>query len=105
MTIDTFLKPSTEGYQSYLLRLWKEQNSLGWRASLQDVSTHECHNFANLANLLAFIYDQVGQAIVEIEPEIYEPYRQASPKTPVFEASARRAIKNPIFQTLIYEEV
>jgi hypothetical protein len=105
MKINTFLKPRTEGYQSYLLRLWKEQNTPGWRASLQDVATHECHNFSNLSNLLSFIYSQVGQAVVEIEPEVYEAYRQASEKTPVFQPISKRVIKNPVFHNLTFEEV
>lgn len=105
MKIDTFLKPRTEGYQSYLLRLWKEQNTPGWRASLQDVATHECHNFANLTNLLSFIYGQVGQAVVEIEPEVYQAYRQPSHKTPVFQPISKRVIKNPVFPNLTFEEV
>ena len=82
--IPTIQQPRTEGYQSYLLRLWKDENAPGWRASLQDVRTNECHNFANVSHLLTFIYGQVGQAIADIEPEIYAPYRQASQKTPVF---------------------
>ena len=99
------LKPRTQGYQSYLLRLWKEDNTPGWRASLQDVATHERHNFANLSNLLSFIYSQLDQAIVEIEPEVYKPYRQAGERTPVFQPISKRAIKNPVFHELTFEEV
>jgi hypothetical protein len=105
MKIDTAPQPRTEGYQSYLLRLWKDQNAPGWRASLQDVTTHECHNFANLSTLLSFIFGQVGQAILEDQPEIYEPYRQAGRKTPVFQPISKRVIKNPVFHELTFEEV
>ena len=81
-----------EGYQSYLLRLWKDQTTESWRASLQDVRTNECHNFADVSHLLTFIYSQVGYAITEMEPEIYDPYRQTSQET-------------PLFHTLTFEEV
>ena len=79
----------TRDYQSYLLRMWKEEEPVGWRASLQNVSTQECHYFDNMTNLLSFLYNQVGQAIVEFDSQAYAPYRKASRKTPVFQPTMK----------------
>jgi hypothetical protein len=63
MTSQVFLikmKTSLHVYQSYLLRLWKEGLAPGsvWRASLQNVATGECTNFANLNELFRFLLVQ-----------------------------------------------
>ena len=86
MALNTLINPTpTRDYQSYLLRMWKEADSAGWRASLQDVCTQECHYFASKANLLSFLSNQVGQAIIEVDQHAHAPYSQASPKMPVFQ--------------------
>ena len=90
VALNTLINPApTRDYQSYLLRMWKEGEPVGWRASLQNVSTQECHYFANMTNLLSFLYNQVGQAIVEFDSQAYAPYRQASRKTPVFQPTMK----------------
>jgi len=48
-------------YQSYLLRVWKENHDLEWRGSLQNVATGECHNFGNLSNLFSFLQSQTEE--------------------------------------------
>jgi hypothetical protein len=52
------MKPIYRLYQSYLLRLWKEQVESDWRASLQEVVTGECHYFSNLQALFTFLESQ-----------------------------------------------
>jgi hypothetical protein len=49
------------GYHSYLLRLWRvgSADALSWRASLEDVRTHEHWNFASLELLFAFLKEQL----------------------------------------------
>lgn len=89
VALNTLINATSQGYQSYLLRLWKEDEPVGWRASLQNVSTQECHYFANMTNLLSFLYNQVGQAIVETDSPAYEAYRKASHKTPVFQTLSK----------------
>jgi hypothetical protein len=42
-------KPS--GYYSYLLRLWREGEKMGWRASLHDPHTGERLGFASIDEL------------------------------------------------------
>ena len=49
------MKSARTAYQSYLLRLWCEDEKGEWRATLEDVATSECHNFPNMASLFAFL--------------------------------------------------
>ena len=48
------------GYRSYLLRLWRvgSADAPSWRASLEDVRTHERRSFTSLADLFAFLKEQ-----------------------------------------------
>ena len=53
---------TTIHYQSYLLRLWRENPDSPWRASLESVTTGERQVFARLDALLAFLESGSGQA-------------------------------------------
>jgi hypothetical protein len=50
------------GYRSYLLRLWQVGSAdvANWRASLEDVRTHQRRNFANLEQLFAFLIEETS---------------------------------------------
>jgi hypothetical protein len=52
------------GYRSYLLRLWQvgSADAPRWRASLEDVRTHQRLIFASLDQLFAFLLDQTAGA-------------------------------------------
>jgi len=50
-------------YQSYLLRMWRESVNGEWRASLQNVATSECQNFADLEALFAYLRDEAEQKV------------------------------------------
>jgi len=54
-------------YHSYLLRVWKENNDLEWRGSLQNVATGECHNFGNLSSLFSFLQSQAEDLLAHPE--------------------------------------
>lgn len=56
-------------YESYLLRLWCEKDGADWRASLENIVTHECHHFANLYSLFKFINEMTGETNIKIEIE------------------------------------
>ena len=56
-------------YQSFLLRLWCEKEGADWRASLENIVTHECHNFANLYSLFNFLSEMSGETNIRIEIE------------------------------------
>ncbi len=59
--------PETQvNYTSYLLRLWRVNNSGRpvWRASLENTRTGERHGFADPASLFAFL-NQVTQPPLE----------------------------------------
>lgn len=57
------------GYQSYLLRLWRENGEdWSWRLSLQDTHTGERIGFACLEDLLRFLSDKT-QSITLTYPE------------------------------------
>jgi hypothetical protein len=50
------MKPANvTAYQSYLLRLWCEKDKDNWRASLEDVVSHEHYNFSSLKALFDYI--------------------------------------------------
>lgn len=49
------MKASTRLYQSYLLRMWKENAEGDWRSSLQDVSSGECSTFISLDEMFVFL--------------------------------------------------
>lgn len=51
-------KPRPPEYHSYLLRLWRDQSPIGWRASLQSTRTSARHTFADLDSLLSFLLDE-----------------------------------------------
>lgn len=52
---------NTNMYHSYLLRIWRENASGEWRASLSNVLTGESRHFPNINALLAHICHQVEQ--------------------------------------------
>jgi hypothetical protein len=60
----------TKGYYAFLLRLWKgdSPNDQAWRASLEDVHTHEITGFNNLAALFKFL----GTLIKPTSPEQFQ---------------------------------
>lgn len=45
-------------YQAYLLRLWRETPASPWRASVEDPHTGTRQQFANIAELMAFLQTQ-----------------------------------------------
>ncbi len=42
-------------YHAYLLRLWREEEGLPWRATLQNPHTGEQEGFASVEQLITFI--------------------------------------------------
>ena len=53
----------SDGYQAYLLRLWRVrcQGRWQWRASVDSPHTNEQHSFGSLAGLFAFLNDKTRQ--------------------------------------------
>ena len=56
-------------YMAYLLRLWRENDDRPWRALLENPNTKERFGFANLNELIEFLEDKTGVAIVLPPPE------------------------------------
>jgi hypothetical protein len=54
-------------YYAYLLRLWlgDSPNQPAWRASLEDVHSHEITGFSNLAALFEFLGNLTDQSQAE----------------------------------------
>ncbi|CAG0937565.1 hypothetical protein TFLX_06506 [Thermoflexales bacterium] len=46
-------------YLSYLLRLWRSDDTAPWRASLEDARTHEHLTFPETDQLFAFLREQM----------------------------------------------
>jgi hypothetical protein len=42
-------------YHAYLLRLWREEEGMPWRATLQNPHTGEQEGFASVEQLISFI--------------------------------------------------
>ncbi|RPI83091.1 MAG: hypothetical protein EHM41_16765 [Chloroflexi bacterium] len=49
------MKTNKDYYFSYLFRLWKDNGSGDWRATLQNITSGAVHNFPSAAALFAFI--------------------------------------------------
>ena len=45
-------------YHSYLVRLWQDEQQMGWRAMVQSVQTGETLHFTDLESLFAFLQRQ-----------------------------------------------
>jgi hypothetical protein len=73
------MKTTGTAYQSYLLRLWCESDGDEWRASLENVVTHECHHFSSINALFEYLNEHTGQQIVKIKID-----RSSETQTPVF---------------------
>lgn len=59
-------------YLSYLLRLWRSDETAPWRASLEDARTHEQHAFAETERLFVFLCEQMHIT----DPEGSDPTNQ-----------------------------
>ena len=55
-------------YQSYLLRIWKENHDGEWRASLQNVASGECRNYASLNELYDYLNQQAERDFIQEPP-------------------------------------
>ena len=55
-------------YQAYTLRLWRPDESAGWRATLYRPQTGQRHSFASLERLWAFLVTVTSPAREE-QPE------------------------------------
>lgn len=68
------MKASSD-YLAYLLRLWREDNTTDWRATLQNPHTGERRSFADLPTLLAFLEEQTGERwVLHQEPDNLDKY-------------------------------
>jgi hypothetical protein len=63
---------SSPEYIAYLLRLWREESAVQWRATLQNPHTGERRSFADLSSLLAFLEEQTGERWLLDEPQSSE---------------------------------
>ena len=52
-------------YQSYLIRVWREQTQPHWRASLRSIQTGQEHHFAHLEQLFVFLHAQTSASTDE----------------------------------------
>lgn len=52
---------SQHTYITYLLRLWRADETEPWRASLNDPHSGDKHNFASLDQMIEFLRAQAGE--------------------------------------------
>jgi hypothetical protein len=48
-------KPQKLHYMSFLLRIWQDDPTSGWRATLEETQTGQRHGFTKLEDLFAFL--------------------------------------------------
>ncbi|HRQ25345.1 MAG TPA: hypothetical protein PLF42_18100 [Anaerolineales bacterium] len=51
-------KNTSRNYHAYLLRIWREEESMPWRVQIEDPTTDETVGFPTLAELLSFLNGQ-----------------------------------------------
>ena len=78
------MKINSTAYQSYLLRLWREKDGADWRATLENVTSHECHNFPNLMLLFEFLHNQTGQFTSSITLDDLIKNLDRETRTPIY---------------------
>jgi hypothetical protein len=68
-------------YQSYLLRLWRDNPRAPWQASLQSTATEKTFHFADVGHMWAFLQAQMaGEGDPPEEAE--NPTGQSGPGVP-----------------------
>jgi hypothetical protein len=63
-------------YQSYLLRLWREEPNGAWRVSLENIANGEKHGFAHFEQLVAFLEADEARSQAKEEPPPASPPTQ-----------------------------
>ena len=60
-----FIEDESDGYQVYLLRLWRArcQDQWEWRASIESPGTGERQSFASLEQLSAYLGEQCERQV------------------------------------------
>jgi hypothetical protein len=56
-------------YLAFLLRMWRENESTPWRATLENAHTNEQHVFADLIDLYTFLETVTGKGKGEVGGE------------------------------------
>jgi len=54
------MKKETARRSSFIVRIWQEAGSAGWRGSVQQVSSGKKNAFDSLDKLLAFLEQQIA---------------------------------------------
>jgi hypothetical protein len=61
---------SPHTYITYLLRLWRADETESWRASLHDPHSGDKHNFASLDQMVEFLRMQAGEVRLTVDSEV-----------------------------------
>lgn len=62
--------PPTSHYRSYLVRFWQSNEAGCWRASAQCVQTNSTLLFGDVASLLAFLHNEIGERGPSVPPNV-----------------------------------
>ena len=59
------IEDESDGYQVYLLRLWRAQcrGQWEWRATIESPGTGECQSFASLEQLCTYLGEQCERQV------------------------------------------
>ncbi|MCB8926749.1 MAG: hypothetical protein H6652_14110 [Ardenticatenaceae bacterium] len=56
------MSKNLQHYHAYLLRIWREEEGMPWRATLQNPHTGEQEGFASVEQLIEFLRDKTEEA-------------------------------------------
>ena len=55
------MKKSSSLYQSFLLRIWRDDERTPWRVQLEDPHSGEQHGFSTMRKMFEFLEQQMGE--------------------------------------------
>lgn len=70
------MRPQTNNYMSYLLRIWNDSSNGEWHATLQDVFNGDCYHFATLYELYVNLCECTSENPNEPPDQPLEPLFQ-----------------------------
>ena len=58
-----FSVTSSQGYHSYLVRIWRSGDEAYWRASITDVGTGESQTFVTVQAMFVYLHERLETAV------------------------------------------
>ena len=59
------IRGESDSYHAFLLRLWKDDQDVGWRAAVENTHDGSKQGFATLQQFIAFLEAQTGERLID----------------------------------------